>query len=169
MRKHRLRLSDLGWLIMWAYVRLTYSFKPKIIGNSMKRSKFQCAARGCEGCTVCVPPYLPFHLVFVYGTLKSGYGNNRLLSTSKLLGEDTLDKHDIYAVAGFPGVIPGEGIVQGEVWEITPEVLETLDRLEGHPRMYLRTPVVLSSGLEVETYIWQYEVEGKTNLEGVWP
>jgi gamma-glutamylcyclotransferase (GGCT)/AIG2-like uncharacterized protein YtfP len=109
------------------------------------------------------------HKVFVYGTLKSGYGNNHLLSSAKLLQQDSLAGHDIFAVQSFPGVIPGHGSVEGELWECDDETLKMLDILEGHPDMYLRTPVTLESGEEAETYIWQYEIAGKRNLEGSWP
>jgi gamma-glutamylaminecyclotransferase len=37
----------------------------------------------------------------------------------------------------------GSGRVYGEVYEVTPEVLQALDELEGHPDWYQRTLIAL--------------------------
>ncbi len=109
------------------------------------------------------------HKVFVYGTLKKGFGNHRLLVDSEKIGDRTLADHDIYAVSGFPGVVPGTDTVEGELYEVDSETLRRLDALEGHPHMYTRTEVVLSDGTKAETYIWQRAVRPETQLNGVWP
>jgi gamma-glutamylcyclotransferase (GGCT)/AIG2-like uncharacterized protein YtfP len=84
-------------------------------------------------------------IVFVYGTLKRGYGNfYRCLDDARFLGkaksvEDNFVMQDI----GFPilwqeDVSPVAGSASGEVFEITQEQLERCDQLEGHPHMYRR-------------------------------
>lgn len=81
-------------------------------------------------------------LVFVYGTLKSGYGNNRLLETSKLIAEGATQEEYLLTDTGFPYLIPQKALtateryptapVRGEVWEVTSqEVMDSLDALEG--------------------------------------
>lgn len=81
-------------------------------------------------------------LVFVYGTLKSGYGNNRILKGSKLVAEATTEDDFLLTDTGFPYLIPQnaltatEGVttapVRGELWEVTSEdVMDNLDSLEG--------------------------------------
>lgn len=76
-------------------------------------------------------------LVVVYGTLKRGYGNNRLLK-AVFLSECIVDGFKLYN-SGFPvaAVSAGESI-KGEVWDIGDHVegvgkqtLYNLDRLEG--------------------------------------
>ena len=65
-------------------------------------------------------------LVFVYGTLKSGYGNNHILKTSRLLGAaETIGKLRMFD-AGFPVVRPRtekpgdwNATVMGEVYLVT--------------------------------------------------
>ena len=79
--------------------------------------------------------------VFVYGTLKTGGGNNHLLRDSKSLGE-AVTVGDNYTMrnGGFPMVV-AEGIshVKGELFEVTdPEVLDDLDWLEGVPHHFDR-------------------------------
>lgn len=93
-----------------------------------------------------------FHPVFVYGTLKSGYGNNRsLLSNATLVGDATTTDgcYGLYAISdsdAFPIMTEGEGDVRGEVWFVTDEELEDLDRLEGHPSFYTRVKVNTTLG-----------------------
>ena len=59
--------------------------------------------------------------VFVYGSLKTGFGNNRLLQNkgSVFVTDDVIIGFDMYSMGGFPGIVhnpEGEGIVTGEVW-----------------------------------------------------
>lgn len=95
--------------------------------------------------------------VFVYGTLQSGHGNNRLLSNCNLLGETTVKNHKLY-YAGFPVATPSEGTsIKGEVWEI-PEVLEkntlfNLDCLEGEGMMYHRVTVTTEDNHDCYMYV----------------
>lgn len=81
-------------------------------------------------------------LVFVYGTLKSGYSNNRLLSSSKLLGKAFTKTAFLLTDTGFPYLVPSRYLtsdeqentkpVVGEVYEVEdPRVMESLDGLEG--------------------------------------
>lgn len=79
--------------------------------------------------------------VFVYGTLKKGYGNNVLLNGTKFIEERTLKGYKLYD-AGFPVAAPSEGnSIKGEVYELPENSpnLQWLDRLEGNGRMYNRT------------------------------
>ena len=47
----------------------------------------------------------------------------------------------------------GSGRVFGEVYEVSPEVLGTLDELEGHPDWYERAFIRLEDGKRVEAYL----------------
>jgi len=85
-------------------------------------------------------------LVFVYGTLKRGYGNyNRILkNTSQFMGEAvTLQKFDMLD-SGFPVIMPNDdgNVVKGEVFRVHQiPVLDDLDRLEGEGSMYDRKEI----------------------------
>ena len=70
--------------------------------------------------------------LFVYGTLKQGYGNHRHIRGATFLGEARLDGYCIYSLGGFPGISPLEdSFVIGELYEITDEMLDRCDYLEG--------------------------------------
>ncbi len=86
-------------------------------------------------------------LVFVYGTLKSGYGNSVILQhgDAKLLGNYVVKGYKLYN-AGFPVAMVSENdSVYGELWDIGNDkeksTLFNLDRLEGEGSMYHRTKV----------------------------
>ncbi len=97
--------------------------------------------------------------VFVYGTLKQGYGNHRLLANSRFVSfGHTKGQFKMYNT-GFPVVLaePKEGRVVGEVYEIDPDrTLPGLDRLESNGHMYTRheTDVELLDGSVVSA--WMY-------------
>jgi gamma-glutamylcyclotransferase (GGCT)/AIG2-like uncharacterized protein YtfP len=113
---------------------------------------------------------LVMNKVFVYGTLKSGFGNHRLMeSRSTFITKDQI-KGLMVSLGGFPGVVHADDrCVKGEVYEVTDDCLKDLDRLEGHPRFYKRTKVTTQNGLEVETYIYQGEIKHRQVVEtGDW-
>src|SRR5262245_14117457 len=76
-------------------------------------------------------------LLFVYGTLKRGCHNHRLLLHSQYIGEAQLAPNFVLRGEGIPflcPVEPGTGLwVEGEVYEVTPCQLHRLDSFEGHP------------------------------------
>jgi gamma-glutamylcyclotransferase (GGCT)/AIG2-like uncharacterized protein YtfP len=81
--------------------------------------------------------------VVVYGTLKRGYGNNRLLQTSNFVSECIVPGY-LLRNAGFPVAFPDQdSSLKGELWDIGDDLstLSNLDRLESNGRMYQRTLV----------------------------
>jgi gamma-glutamylcyclotransferase (GGCT)/AIG2-like uncharacterized protein YtfP len=84
-----------------------------------------------------------FILLAVYGTLLQGYGNNRLLENSTLLGEGkTVDKFQMHA-SGFPMVnnVNKNVNIHCEVYQVPLNDLPRIDSLEGHPVWYERKPI----------------------------
>ena len=113
--------------------------------------------------------------VFVYGTLKQGFGNHRLLAHLRKEKDGVLSNH-IIDDAGFPVCVPNVGTkVTGEVYDIgeCEGTLRSLDSLEGEGSMYIRTPVTLDDGTEVQTYIgpdsfWDFDrMKTFRNEEGI--
>lgn len=81
------------------------------------------------------------NLLFVYGTLKKGFGNSVLLEGAPFVGEcQAPGVMYRYSPTGhFPCVVEGDLKVNGEVYEVTSdEQWNRLDGLEGHPRWYER-------------------------------
>lgn len=113
--------------------------------------------------------------LFVYGTLKRGYSNHRLLVDATFLGNDEAPGR-LYAFGrGVPHVKPLDGSqlmwVKGEVYRLTnPEMLRAVDRLEGHPNGYTRTEVRLRSGMMAHIYYWHHTVWAEDLVQnGEWP
>jgi gamma-glutamylcyclotransferase (GGCT)/AIG2-like uncharacterized protein YtfP len=73
-------------------------------------------------------------LVAVYGSLRKGMGNSRLLEGVKMLGTTkTLPKFKLFSLGGFPGIHAGDKEVVIEVYETDDQsVLQRLDWLEGY-------------------------------------
>lgn len=87
------------------------------------------------------------NLIFVYGTLRSTESRSSVLTNSKFIGEyKSLQKYTMVNLGNFPGIFD-EGTTQifGEVYSVENDVLETLDRIEGHPDFYQRKPILLSN------------------------
>jgi gamma-glutamylaminecyclotransferase len=90
--------------------------------------------------------------VFVYGSLKRGSGNHRILEGSLYYGH-ALILGTMYDYGAFPAVdLAGRSNVHGEVYEVSAATLDRLDSLEGHPHFYQRTRVRMSTGDEAWVY-----------------
>lgn len=118
-------------------------------------------------------------IVAVYGTLKKGFGNNRVLGNSKLIGTSVIDGFKMYSVGGFPAIVNDVGSVMVELYRVDDSVLPNLDRLEGYSPgeddgMYLRRTldgqeltvrmvdgsVGFMSGSKVSFYLWNSGISG---------
>lgn len=91
--------------------------------------------------------------VLVYGTLKSGHGNNGAFAeTDTFLGKVDLElPFRMVDIGWYPGLVPtGVGDdgepptmhrIVGEVYSIGNDTLDTLDIIEGYPHYYSRRKV----------------------------
>jgi gamma-glutamylcyclotransferase (GGCT)/AIG2-like uncharacterized protein YtfP len=97
--------------------------------------------------------------VFVYGTLLRGEPNHPLLEGARFIQRaHTEPAFLLYDLGHFPALVDGGGQrVAGELYEVGDACLAALDRLEGHPRFYFRSSIVLDSGDVVETYLMPRE------------
>ena len=93
--------------------------------------------------------------VFVYGTLKSGHGNHRLLADKRVnyLGRKSLvGPYRMIDLGAFPGVVEIannsqlSNTIHGELYSVPDDVFMSLDMLEGHPDFYERKRVALEAG-----------------------
>lgn len=118
------------------------------------------------------------HHVFVYGTLKRGGNNHRLLAGQRFLGlARTRADYRLFELNGYPGLVktaPGQGLpIEGEVWAVDPHCLQQLDRLEGLDEgLYAREPVPLDppyDTLPVEGYVYLQSVVGRRECGANWP
>lgn len=114
-----------------------------------------------------IPDRVPF--LFVYGTLKKGFGNNELLANSRYIAHGvTVDKYPmpIYgAMQTVPWVIPAKGLghhVSGDLYDVdSAKTWRLLDQLEGHPDFYRRAIIEVVPYVSDETHrkpvkAWMY-------------
>lgn len=121
-------------------------------------------------------------LVFVYGTLKRGFGNyKRLLGgRSEYIGKAHIKGRMFSVNMAFPAYIEeGENMIEGELFVIDEGLLGGLDMLEGYVEdneeisMYIRRErkVVTEYGAVLKTwvYIWNRDYSTFEEVkDGVW-
>ena len=74
-------------------------------------------------------------IIFVYGTLKLGYGKHHLLEGAQFLGPaKTLEKYSMYE-SEIPFVFKGDAVshIYGELYQVDELTLKMIDKLEGLP------------------------------------
>lgn len=107
--------------------------------------------------------------VGVYGTLKRGERNHRLLAgRSFFMQEDTI-KAALFDLGPYPACKPGEDTVSVEIFTVGDNTLSDLDRLEGHPVYYKRELVKTAGGHDVWVY-FMLDVPSSAMYipEGIW-
>lgn len=117
-----------------------------------------------------------YSFVFVYGTLRTGYGlNHRLVKDcgGLLVGPAFVHGFDCYCLGRFPAMVRGIGTVHGELWRVKSDSLPILDRIEGTPYLYQRESVrcVAPGCIEVETfaYVFHHSTKGMRQIaDGRW-
>jgi gamma-glutamylaminecyclotransferase len=102
--------------------------------------------------------------LFVYGTLKQGFGSHSLLDGAEYLGPcSTGPGHFLLDCGNYPGMVrlAGSKAVQGELY---------LVEHEGVPTLYTRESIELE-GVEgeAEAYFYRRPMAGKALIpEGIW-
>lgn len=105
-------------------------------------------------------PDSPVNL-FVYGTLKRGYRNHRLIADQQFVGEATSEPYyRLVDVGPYPGLIHDEetGLaVRGELWIVSACALAELDDFEMSTDDYTREPIAL---VGIAEPVWAYYFHG---------
>tara|TARA_R110002167_G_scaffold7683_12_gene36198 strand:- start:2012 stop:2368 length:357 start_codon:yes stop_codon:yes gene_type:complete len=103
-------------------------------------------------------------IVFVYGTLRQGYNNHKLLLNCEFIDAGrTVNNYAMYA-NGIPYVSDNEQVSQiyGELYLVNQRILFNLDMLEGHPSWYKRKKIAIET-FEGKVYnAWLYFNNTKT-------
>lgn len=103
--------------------------------------------------------------IFVYGQFRDSA--KFLLGTTTHCGKASISGK-LYKVNEFyPGWIPGDGKVWGDVYLIDPNLFPKLDEFEGDE--YIRVKVRTSTDIECWIYQYKYDVSGfKEIIGGDW-
>jgi gamma-glutamylcyclotransferase (GGCT)/AIG2-like uncharacterized protein YtfP len=95
-------------------------------------------------------------LLFVYGSLKRGQRHHGHLRGADLEGTASVLGLSLHDLGPFPMAVvdpTGNAVVHGEIYAITAEQLDAIDRFEGVPRLYERQLHPLRDGREVWVYV----------------
>ncbi len=110
--------------------------------------------------------------VFVYGTLKRGGSNHRLLARADFLGTCvTSARFSLYDLGEYPAAVPGgHTAIHGEVYRLRFPELRRLDALEDYPRLYTRRLIGTPYGPAWIYLMAKAHVKGHPRLSGGhWP
>lgn len=112
-------------------------------------------------------------LLFVYGTLKRGQCNHRLLASQEFLGEAVTEpRYRVVDLGPHPGLVldAGSGVaVKGELWAVSDECLTALDAFEEVPGPFVRAPVAIAGRGAVDAYVWNRPVPAGAPGGDFWP
>ena len=92
--------------------------------------------------------------VFVYGSLKQGFGNHVLLDHVEKFKDAVIKGWNMYSLCAYPAIVPAgdDREVTGEVYQVDDATLEELNWLEGYGSekgytgFYDRTEVTTEEG-----------------------
>lgn len=117
---------------------------------------------------------------FVYGTLKENGHFAKNFDKFRISSEKAkIDNMNLYKIGWFPGIVPGNGIVEGELHEYkeVDKVKRIMNRIEGCTGSKFdlfrceRHNIIKASSEEIEAnvYIFNQEIKhAKLIKDGVW-
>jgi gamma-glutamylaminecyclotransferase len=113
-------------------------------------------------------------ILFVYGTLKRGERNHRLIADQQfLVHAETEPQYRVFDLGPYPGLVADEvnGLaVRGELWAVSECCLADLDDFEEESHTFRRGPVTLAGrDGEVFAYFWNRSVPEGTPSGSEWP
>jgi gamma-glutamylcyclotransferase (GGCT)/AIG2-like uncharacterized protein YtfP len=102
--------------------------------------------------------------VFVYGSLRKGFGLSPVLSSSDYVDTvKTKPKYTMYSLGAFPCIVKGGNTaITGEIYNISLETERRLDMIEGVPQLYRKGKVEIKGYRNVLAYFFT-----KSNAEGL--
>lgn len=117
------------------------------------------------------------HHIFVYGTLKRGGSNHRLMVGQQFVALGRTEPiYKLYELDTYPAMVdtPQDGCaIEGEIWSVDTACLAKLDRLEGlEEGLYKRVPIQLQpphAPQPVEGYIYLLSIAGRRDCGSQWP
>ena len=90
------------------------------------------------------------------------------MTNAQWLGDHRVENYTLYSLGHYPGVVPGEGTVVGEVYRIDASTLSELDALRTKGGEYKRQLIQTPYG-SAWMYVYQRQVDGLTRIEsGNW-
>ena len=66
--------------------------------------------------------------VFTYGTLLRGERNHHLISDEDFVCEATVNGFIMFNLGTYPGIYPGDDVIEGEIYLVDDEDVETWNK-----------------------------------------
>ena len=112
-------------------------------------------------------------ILFVYGTLKRGQRNHRLLTGQEFVAPArTLPHYRLYDTGSYPCLVEdaNNGVaVGGEVYRVDESLLPRLDELEGAPKLFRRAQIAVEGfGEPVFAYLYNGDVSKLVDCGAEW-
>jgi len=113
-------------------------------------------------------------ILFVYGTLKRGLRNHRLIADQEFLGEAVTEpRYRVIDLGPHPGLVAdgADGLaVTGELWAVSECCLAELDEFEEVPGPFVRAEVRIAGRAEpAQAYFWNRPVPHGAASGSEWP
>jgi len=93
--------------------------------------------------------------IAVYGTLRKGFGNHRIIKDAEMLWKGEVEiPFEMISLGGFPGLIPSQEVktISMEVYSVNDDEYESVECLEGYPDFYQKAVISTPVG-EAEAYV----------------
>ena len=103
--------------------------------------------------------------VFLYGTILREESNHHLIEDEEFIDVGVIQNFKMVDLGIFPGIIPGDGVVSGEIYLVCDDAIEMLDLFMAEGELFVRKTVkVFTSNLEYEAYVYIYNKEVKNPI-----
>lgn len=90
-------------------------------------------------------------LLFVYGSLKRGFSNHRLLARAAFVADvHSAPRYSLLVLGVYPALAEGKQEIEGELYLVDERTFQNLDVFEGEA--YRRSPVELADGRTAHAY-----------------
>ncbi len=109
--------------------------------------------------------------VFVYGSLKRGFGLHWVLEGQRFIGDTcTTPGFRLYDVGWFPAMVrdPDGIAIQGELYDVDAGCLAELDRVECEGRLYERVEIELQDHGMAQAYLFLHDVDELEEIGNYW-
>jgi gamma-glutamylaminecyclotransferase len=112
-------------------------------------------------------------ILFVYGSLKRGHRNHRLIADQEFLGDAVTEaRYRLVDLGAYPGMIEDAAGVRvvGELWAVGDCALGELDEFECADAPYSRAAVAIEGRAgAIEAYFYRGAVPPNALTGGEWP
>lgn len=106
--------------------------------------------------------------IFVYGSLRREQGNSHWMTNAQWLGDFSVENYQLYNLGHYPGAVPGEGSVFGEVYRVDAAIMSELDALRTTGGEYSRQLIQTPYG-SAWMYVYERPVNGRALIpSGDW-